>query len=79
MTTNELREIILACCNDVVFTFNGKASGITSEVNDYMPAFQVWHGEEFKYYSDVDTLMSDPFYSGRSINELVSSIDFTIL
>ena len=79
MTKEELRQIILDCLNEVIFTYNGQDSGITSEVQDYIPTFQVWHGNDFKYYSDVDELMSDKFYSGKSINDLLTMIEFSIL
>ena len=79
MTKEMLRDIIADCCNDVIFVFEDKASGITSEVHNYIPTFQVWHGNDSKDYSDVDELMSDKFYSGKSINELVGLIEFQIL
>ena len=79
MKAKELRQIISNCWNEVVFTYNGKLSGVTSEVENSIPTFQVWHGDDFKYYSDVDDLMADPFYSGKSLNELVSLIEIRVL
>lgn len=75
MTRAELRQTILECCNDVLFTYDGKGSGITSEVKDYVPTFQVWHGSITKKYSDVDELMNDPFFGGKSLNELIGKIE----
>lgn len=79
MKIDELAKIISDCCNDVVFTYNNKASGITATVHDYIPTFQVWHGDDYKYYSDVDELMSDKFYSGKSINDLIDVVEFWVL
>ena len=79
MTASDLRVIIQDCCNDVIFNYENKASGVTSTVHNYIPTFQVWHGDEFKYYSDVDELMSDKFYSGKSLNELVGVIEIWVL
>ena len=79
MTREELRQVIVNCWNDVVFTYNDKASGVTSEVHDSVPTFQVWHGDDYKYYSDVDVLMADRFYSGKSINELIETVEFWVL
>lgn len=76
MTKAELKQIIQDCCNDVLFVYNQKNSGITSDVKEYVPTFHVWHGTESKDYSNVDELMSDPFFSGKSINELISEIEF---
>lgn len=77
MNKDKLRNIILECCNDVLFVYNGKKSGITSEVHDSIPVFQVWHGSNIKEYSDVDTLMSDKFFGGKSVNDLLDAVTFT--
>ena len=77
MTTQELKSIIADCCNDVVFTYNGKKSGITSVVHNSVPTFQVWFGSETKEYDNVDDVMSDKFYDGKSINDLIHDVDFT--
>lgn len=76
MTEQELRDIIFDCCNDVMFTYNGKMSGITVEVHNSAPTYQVWHGSEIREYDNVDDVMSDKFYSGKSINELLGDIEF---
>lgn len=79
MSQKELMNIIADCCNDVVFVYGGKRSGITSEVHDYVPTFQVWHGDAVKEYSKVDDVMSDPFYSGKSLNELLNKVEFQMI
>ena len=73
----EIKRIISECCNDVIFTFNGKKSGITSEVHDSIPTFQAWHGSDTKEYDNIDDVMSDKFFSGKSINDLVNEVEFT--
>lgn len=77
MKLKELKDIIVECCNDVFFIYNGKNSGITSEVKNHIPTFQVWHGDSTKEYGNIDDVMNDKFYSGKSINELLTEIDFT--
>lgn len=77
MTKAELKQIIRECCNDVLFTYNEKESGITSEVKDYVPTFHVWHGSETKDYTSLDDLMSDKFFSNRSIDDLIDDVEFT--
>ena len=78
MSKAELKQIILGCLDDVLFTYNKKASGITSDVKDYVPTFQVWHGSATKEYISVDELMSDPFFGGKSINDLIGEVEFTL-
>lgn len=76
MKTNELKQIISDCCNDVLFTYNGLKSGVTSEVYASIPFFQVWHGDTTKNYYNIDDLMNDKFFSGKSIIELSKEIQF---
>lgn len=77
MTRQELKNIIADCCNDVMFTYNGKKSGVTSEVHNSIPTFQVWYGSKTKEYDNVDDVMSDKFYDGKSINDLMNDVKFT--
>lgn len=79
MSKSELASIIADCCNDVVFDYNGKKSGITSEVKDHVPTFQAWHGEDTREYDNVDEVMNDKFYSGKSINDLLNDVEFTFV
>ena len=67
----------MECCNDVLFSYNGKSSGVTSEVHDYVPTFQMWHGADTKEYSNIDDLMADKFFSGKSLIDLSKTIKFT--
>lgn len=73
----KLRTVIAECCNDVIFIYNDKRSGVTSEVHDSIPTFQVWHGSETKEYDNVDDVMNDKFFSGKSINDLLDDVEFT--
>jgi len=77
MTKAELKQVIRECCNDVLFTYNRKESGITSEVKDYVPTFHAWHGSETKDYTSLDDLMSDKFFSNKSIDDLIGDVEFT--
>lgn len=76
MTKEKLKKVIQGCCDDVLFTYNGKFSGITSEVHNYVPTFQAWHGSATKDFASVDDLMSDPFFSGKSIDDLIGEVEF---
>lgn len=79
MSRAELKNILTEYCNDISFSYKGKLSGVTVEVSDYVPTYQVWHGDSTKEYSDVDSVMKDKFYSGKSLEELVDSIDFEVI
>lgn len=79
MSKTTIKDILKDCCNDIVFSYNDKPSGITSTVKDYKPTYQVWHGEDTKEYDDIDILMADKFYSGKSLNDLADAIEFDIV
>lgn len=75
---HDIREALDNCCEDVYFTYNGKMSGVTATINDSVPLYQAWHGEEVKYYPTVDAVMEDKFYGGKSILDLIGMIDIGI-
>lgn len=79
MKKDELKQIIADCCNDIVFSYNSMDSGVTSEVVNYIPTFQAWHGEDIREYGSIDDVMNDPFYSGKSLNDLAEKIDIDVL
>ena len=71
MNLKDLKNIISSCLNDLVFEYNGKQCGVTSEVYDYIPTFQAWCGDSIKEYSNVEDVLNDKFYDGKSLTELV--------
>lgn len=79
MKADDLKRIMNEYCNDIVFLYAGKNSGVTCEVHDYVPMFQAWHGEDVKLYDSLDEAMNDKFYSGKSINELLGIVDIDIV
>lgn len=79
MKKETLSNVIAACVNDVVFVYNGKKSGVTSEVKNSVPTFQTWHGSETKEYNNIADVMNDAFYGGKSLNDLANEIDIRII
>lgn len=77
MSADELRDEIAVQWNDVEFIYNGKRSGVTSEVHDYIPTFAMWYGEKEKIYSDIDEVMSDKFFDGKSLSEIAEIVRYT--
>lgn len=79
MNKDELRQILSECCNDISFSYKGLPSGVTSEVHNYVPTYQVWHGDDVKEYDNVDEVMNDKFYSGKSLNELAGEVEIVVM
>lgn len=48
-------------------------------MNDFIPTFQAWYGSETKEYKDIETVMTDSFFHGKSLEELIGEVDFEIL
>lgn len=76
MNADELRQEISYEYNDVSFYYNGKPSGISPEVHNSIPTFYVWYGDEEKEYSDVNKLMSDKFFDGKSLEEIADKVEY---
>lgn len=79
MNKNELKQVIADCCNDITFFYNGKKSGVTSEVENYVPTFQAWHGNSVKSYADVEEVMKDQFYGGKSLSDLADVVKISVI
>ena len=77
MTSEDIRQVISECCNDVLFVYNGLQSGVTSRVYASVPIFQLWHGTDVKECSSVDEAMNLKFFSGQSIIDIIGSVDFS--
>lgn len=77
MKIYKLRKTILECTSDITFKYCGKLSGITSEVHNGIITFQMWHGDNAKDYDNVDKLLTDKFFNGKSIMDIVDKVSFT--
>ena len=66
---------------DANFVYNGKNCGIFSDVENYNFSFNLWYGEQTKEYRNIEleTIMSDPFFDGKSINDLLDEISFNFV
>lgn len=78
ISASKLRKTIAGCLDDIYFNYNGKKAGVTSEIHDFKPTFQAWYGNEIKYYDNVDDVMCDRFYDGKSLNDLTKIIQIYI-
>ena len=79
MTLAKLEKIINSCLNDITFIYNNKSCGITSTVNNYIPTFDVWYGDFNKTYSNVEDVLTDNIFNGKSLKDLVKIVDFDVL
>ena len=78
MDINELKNIITTCVNDIYFIYNNKKCGVTSQVEDYMPVYEMWYGKKIKQYHSIDKLLKDPFFDGKSLTNILKCIEIFI-
>ncbi len=64
---------------DLIFNYNGKESGVTFEILNYIPTYQVWYGDKVKYYKDLNKLLNDKFYDGMSIKDFANDVEFEFI
>ena len=72
MKPNALRELILSLTQDIVFQYNGTYACI----NPWNPnKIEVGYGEKVKMYKDIEDVMTDKFYDGKSLNEIAEQLE----
>ena len=77
MTRGELIDSMIDQGWDVAFIYNGKKCGLSSEVYNGVFSFQAWCGSGIKEYGamNIENVINDPFFDGKSINELMNMIE----
>lgn len=71
MKAIDIKNEILLMTNDVVFSYNKKIVCI----NPWgLKKFVVGYDDKVKEYNNIEDLMSDPFYDGKSLNEIAHEI-----
>lgn len=72
MTIAELKEFIIEG-NDFYFSYNGKEAGVELTVTDYKYTFDAYFDDFTKQYTDLDTMLNDPIFDGRSVIDLLEN------
>lgn len=57
------------------FSYQGKKCGVEPETENGVTTYCMWFGENWKDYTDVDTLMADPFFDGRSLDGILPEVE----
>ncbi len=71
MKPDDLKQLILSLTQDVTFEFEGRYACI----NPYNSRkIEVGYEEKVKTYSDIDEVMSDKFYHGKSLKDICSQL-----
>jgi hypothetical protein len=67
MNAQELKNTILSFTNDVCFEYQGQRACI----NPWgLKKYEVGYADIGKTYTDIEDVMNDPIYFGKSLNEI---------
>lgn len=72
MKAKELKNLILSLTQDVVFEYDGKVACINPWNESKI---EVGYDNEIKTYNNIDDVMNDPFYHGKSLVEIVETLN----
>lgn len=75
MTLEEFVRMLTEEYATAEFEYNGKPCGIEPETQNSNTTYTMWYGETTKDYDDIDDLLSDEFFDGKSLQDIFSSID----
>ena len=69
---NDYDELILSLVQDVVFEYDNK----TCCINPWSRTkFEVGYNDIVKIYTDIDDLMNDTIFDGRSLSDIADEIE----
>lgn len=72
MTAQQLKSRIMSFTDDICFVYNNKDVCINPWNEE---KFEVGFNNIGKDYTNIDDLMSDKFFDGKSLNEIAKEID----
>ena len=72
MKSDKLKKLILSLTQDVVFMYDG----VCACINPYHEhKIEVGYDDNVKVYDNIDDVMNDSFYHGKSLQEIADKID----
>ena len=72
MKPEKLKELILSLTQDVIFEYDGAVACI-NPWNE--TRIEVGYDDKMKTYDNIDDVMSDPFYHGKSLQEISEQLN----
>lgn len=73
MKPDDLKALILSLTQDILFEYQGKSVCINPWSNKKI---DVGFGDDGKIYTDIDDLMTDKFFNGKSLTEISEQLIF---
>jgi len=72
MNAQSIKDLILSLTQDIEFNYNNVNGSIIPLSHDDI---SMSYGDTNKSYNDVDILLKDPFFNGKSLNEIAREIE----
>lgn len=76
MNKDDLIVQILSLTQDVTFVYNEKCACINPWNEN---KFEVGFGDIVKSYTDIDDLMNDPIYDGKTLSQICEKLDIELV
>lgn len=57
------------------FTYKEKKCGVEPETQNSNTTYCMWYGESWKDYQNINELMSDKFFDGLSLTDILPLVD----
>ncbi len=73
MSKNDLQDRIMSMTQDIEFVYNGK-QGSVCPFNEFDISVS-FDGKEMDY-TDINDVMQDPFWDGKSLNQIADELMF---
>jgi hypothetical protein len=77
MKINYLKSEVAKDYQDIYFRYKGKRCGIESTVDGPIIIFTMWFGEKWKDFSDIDDLVNESFFDGKTLRDICDKLDIT--
>lgn len=72
MSAKDLKDLILSLTQDVTFQYKGEYACINPWNSQKI---EVGYGDKVKIYNNIDHVMKDKFYHGKSLEEISEELD----
>jgi hypothetical protein len=75
MTADDFRKAVTWDANDIYFTYKGKNCGFESEFDESFEKYLIWYGDKDKEYGNFEDALTDKFFDGKSIAEIINTVE----
>lgn len=79
MNIEQLKAKILDDGSGFTFTYNGKPCGMEPDSMNRKTYYSAWYGDKNKDFNNLNDLMSDKFFGGKSMAQLINDIELDFI